>query len=218
MNRIKVPIGVHHRRFLNLLCDSPLLLGLLLPSWIVFTLGFSFLLGLPVLLWSDEHGADPPVAVTLVILGAVFTFLVCAWGYFLVINYLVFARTTALGAGLHRALRIAQLVAVVVVTFAIAHYYIQLFSADNAYSGIHPIYSDDFPAGRQAVLDKIIHLPSPATVVDLLYFSAVTTATVGYGDMHPTSLVAKSAVMAQVVASFILVVVVLGSVLNGDRT
>jgi hypothetical protein len=87
-------------------------------------------------------------------------------------------------------LRVAQLIVVTVFLFAAAHYCVALFSLKNAYHGIENPkpesgwYEND-------IFSHLIFLPSIDTVFDFLYFSTVTTATVGYGDMYPETRVAK---------------------------
>lgn len=54
--------------------------------------------------------------------------------------------------------------------------------------------------------------PAPLSLLDGIYFSLVTAATVGYGDIIPVSSLAKVVVMSQIVFSLVYVVVLLSAV------
>jgi hypothetical protein len=51
-------------------------------------------------------------------------------------------------------------------------------------------------------------------VIDFFYFSTVTTATVGYGDVFPVHRAAKFVTILQIGVSFVLIVVILGWVIG----
>lgn len=51
-------------------------------------------------------------------------------------------------------------------------------------------------------------------LLDMLYFSCVTFATVGYGDILPKSMAAKSCVILEMATAFFMVVFVLSNVSN----
>ncbi|WP_456781880.1 potassium channel family protein [Bradyrhizobium sp. USDA 3315] len=51
-------------------------------------------------------------------------------------------------------------------------------------------------------------------VVDCIYFSFVTMATVGYGDIYPHSIPAKIATVSEILSAFILIVVILARVIS----
>ncbi|HEV7600165.1 MAG TPA: potassium channel family protein [Bradyrhizobium sp.] len=127
------------------------------------------------------------------------TALLCFWAA-------VNARTTSLGA--------AQLVAVTVFFFAVAHYYVALFADAKAYSGIENpkpptgwIFAGDFD-------ERMFFWPGFEKLLDFLYFSTVTTATVGYGDVYPMSVAAKILTILQIGLSFVLVVVIVGWIIG----
>src|SRR4051812_39008959 len=133
---------------------------------------------------------------------------VCIWGYFLYLNVRVFKHVAAQGrASVHSVI---QLIAATDFTFAALHYYVALLAREPAYSEIvlpgpieWAILGDP--------LDKFLRIPSLETVVDCLYFSSATMATVGFGDIRPLSVLAKAMTTLQIIVSFSLVVVVLGS-------
>jgi voltage-gated potassium channel Kch len=61
--------------------------------------------------------------------------------------------------------------------------------------------------------------PPVETMLDCLYFSTVTMATLGYGDIVPHTPIAKIATMIEIFSSFGLIVVVLArSVIGGQST
>ena len=54
----------------------------------------------------------------------------------------------------------------------------------------------------------------PITAVEAIYFSVITSATVGYGDIHPIAPVVMKLVVVQIAVSLFFVVVYLSSVIN----
>jgi ion channel len=53
--------------------------------------------------------------------------------------------------------------------------------------------------------------PGPLGVVDAAYFTVITAATVGFGDIYPSSATAKLLVVSEVVWSFFYVIVVIST-------
>jgi hypothetical protein len=123
-----------------------------------------------------------------------------------------FAVTSGLHLLLYPIVRVMQLVASTVYLFAVIHYYIALFFP-NSYSGINiPI------SKATTTYDRLTTLPSLETFVNCIYFSVMTSATVGYGDIAPLTTLARAVTTMQVVISFVLVVVVLGWVIGNARS
>ena len=54
----------------------------------------------------------------------------------------------------------------------------------------------------------------PLTPVEAIYFSVITSATVGYGDIHPIAPIVMKVVVSQIAVSLFFVVVYLSSVIN----
>jgi hypothetical protein len=111
-------------------------------------------------------------------------------------------------------LGVVQLIAVTVYIFAAAHYYVALFSDDPAYHGIEnpkPEFGWEWHGDFE---DRLIFRPPLDTVVDFVYFSTTTTATVGYGDIYPISRMSKIVTIAQIAVSFGLIAVILGWVIG----
>jgi Ion channel len=145
------------------------------------------------------------------------------WAHFLVMTFQCFSAAIRQKTTI---LRVAQLVAVTVLIFAAAHYYVALFSNSSspralnrsgetsAYHGLkNPVppngwgYVGDFE-------DRLFFVPDAEMIVDVIYFSVVTTATVGYGDIYPVTIPAKFVTIIQIGMSFVLIVVVLGWVIG----
>jgi Ion channel len=98
-------------------------------------------------------------------------------------------------------------VIVTVVIFAIVHYYVAIFSETQAYHGIETLTK--FELSSYPPLWRLTTPPSWETVVNCIYFSTVTMATVGYGDIYPITPYAKMATTLQIVVSFGLIAVIL---------
>lgn len=72
-------------------------------------------------------------------------------------------------------------------------------------------------ASRSAAREGPGPHPARELVIDCLYFSTITIATVGYGDIRPVYPVAKAAVMLEVVAGFLWIVVCIGAVIGPKK-
>jgi hypothetical protein len=105
-----------------------------------------------------------------------------------------------------------------IVLFGLVYYYLQLFSDGKALAGMDTEDMEKhFRYGADRWPERIIYFPSGELVIDCLYFSTITIATVGYGDIRPVSLPAKVAVMVEVVAGFLLIVVSIGTVIGSKK-
>lgn len=113
--------------------------------------------------------------------------------------------------------RVVQLVGSMVFIFAVFHYYVALFSESPAYKGMHLPVPEGGWHRSAAWIDKLIFCPSSETIIDCVYFSTITMATVGYGDIFPLSPMAKILTIVQILLSFVLIVVVLGWVIGHSR-
>jgi hypothetical protein len=133
----------------------------------------------------------------------------CIWSYFLYLTFRAFARVTVGGRASIQS--VIQLIAATDFTFAVLHYYVALLASGTAYSGITPTKPFYWPILGDPI-DKFLRVPPLETVVDCVYFSSSTMATVGFGDIYPISVLAKMVTTLQIIVSFSLVVVVLGSV------
>ncbi len=111
-------------------------------------------------------------------------------------------------------LKMVQLIAATAFAFSVIHYYVSLFSNSPAYTGI----DSPAPAGgwseEDSRIDRLCFIPDFKIIIDFLYFSTVTMATVGYGDIHPKTPLAKVITMIQIVFAFELIVVGLGSAMG----
>ena len=135
------------------------------------------------------------------------------WVDYLYLAFRCFTSTAILKGYAAPILRVVQLVGATVFIFAVAHYYVALFSDDEAYHGLlRPAPEGGWRYG--GFEDRLLFRPSIDTVMDCIYFSTITTATVGYGDIFPVSRAAKIVTIIQIIFSFGLIVVVLGWVIG----
>lgn len=142
---------------------------------------------------------------------------VLVWLDYLYITARSFASAEAIHGLTRPILHVVQLIVTTVFIFAVAHYYVALFSDTQAYHGIDPP-RPEYPGMDWPLENKLVAVPSFETVVNCIYFSTVTTATVGYGDIYPKSSTARIVTIVQVIFSFGLVVVLLGWVIGHADT
>ena len=131
---------------------------------------------------------------------------------FLILSFRCFATSASLRGIARPILKVVQLVGAMVVLFAIVHYYVALLSDVPAYKDMHlPIR--EFGWGNE-IIDRMFFVPSWDTILDCIYFSTITTATIGYGDIYPLTRAAKIATIIQTIFSFGLIAVALGWVIG----
>lgn len=119
--------------------------------------------------------------------------------------------------GDHRAVfRLLGLVTVVVVFYTVVYFIISMVSPES-FNGIR---SDDAP-GLLEDLARMVANASGETeqgpipkLIDCFYFSLITIGTVGYGDIHPVSGIAKLVVCSEVVSGYFFLVIAISSALN----
>ncbi|MGY4158183.1 hypothetical protein ACVINW_004025 [Bradyrhizobium sp. USDA 4461] len=111
--------------------------------------------------------------------------------------------------------RAVQLVGATALFFALVHYYVALFSGPGAYSGMIDLADkNSWLWSEYNRFPRLLTLPPIGMVVDCIYFSFVTMATVGYGDIYPHSIAAKIATVLEILSAFILIVVILARVIG----
>ena len=164
-------------------------------------------------LYSDFEATWPLLALTAAV---VLPTLITIWLHFILLYLQCLGFAIREVKGMRRGFKVLQVIALVVIMFACAHYYNHLLSHGTAYKGLSPAETDrDWDRRYHGTLDHLVFVPSFETVLDCLYFSVITTATVGYGDVSPQSPVARFLTTAQVITSFFLVVVALSCAFGG---
>jgi hypothetical protein len=113
-----------------------------------------------------------------------------AAAHYLYLVILSFVSTATLDGSARSILRVVQLVATTAVYFGAVHYYTELFFGPEAYVGLAQFPARIMGDYVEPAL-KLTYVPPLGMVVDYLYFSVVTMATIGYGDIHPQNM-AKS--------------------------
>lgn len=211
-----------HQKYVGFVCSYPFSLLALIPVYIFVAILAGVLVFL--LAYITDFLIDPDwtkqnfgvnISITQILYLMVYILFIIALSLqYLFLNIRSFLSATSVESYNNPVLRVVQLVAITVIYFAIVHYYVALFSDRVAYDGmIGPMPDHGWPV-YYGWFNKIIFIPSIETVVDCLYFSTVTMATLGYGDIHPATIVAKIATMAEIFFSFGLIVVVLGWVIG----
>jgi voltage-gated potassium channel Kch len=112
-----------------------------------------------------------------------------------------------------------QLIVVSILFFAIAHYCVDIASSgyEISYEGMHDPIAEKIDRAAfhsKSLSERFFSAPDMKTIINCIYFSTVTTATVGYGDISPSSPVARLVTTTQIVFSFGLVIVLLGRLLG----
>lgn len=132
------------------------------------------------------------------------------WLHYIYSALRTFVKSTAVVERTSNVLKIVQLIAATAFAFSVIHYYVALFSDTPAYQGIEIPAPEIGWTESSDGIDRLCFIPKYSTVIDFLYFSTVTMATVGYGDIHPKTPLAKIITMIQIVFAFELIVVGLG--------
>ena len=94
-----------------------------------------------------------------------------------------------------------------------AFYWLQLLTGNAAFEGMHPIRLPEFNDPFSDII-PIFFIWDDKTIVDCLYFSVVTIGTVGYGDIHPKTSVAKLFTASEIIIGFIIIVLSISSIVN----
>jgi ion channel len=194
----------HHDRVVDLSNRHPAVLILFFFLGILLSVMILFILVIPQMIFPPLFERMRPPSNILYYLYLPMILLV--WSYYIQLSLrtasIVMPREK-IGGSVYRT---AQLIGSFVFFFAVIHYYVALSSEKPAYAGLD-LHK---PSAERSLLALLLFKPSGKTFIDLLYFSASTTATVGYGDIHPSSALAKLVTTLQMILSFVLVVIVLG--------
>lgn len=132
------------------------------------------------------------------------------WLHYIYSALRTFVKSAAVVEKTSNVLKIVQLIAATAFAFSVIHYYVALFSDTPAYQGIEAPAPEGGWTENADGIDRLCFIPKYSTVIDFLYFSTVTMATVGYGDIHPKTPLAKLITMVQIVFAFELIVIGLG--------
>ena len=205
-----------HQRFVAKLIAFPLLLFCVVGAYVIASIvwvgGWGFLVfATHFESWVNKHD----VAAGLLFLALV-GFLAAAWLHLLYLTFATLVGSVHIVGNRALVARIAQTIFLVVSLFAVTYYYLQLFSNNKAFNGLGLIdsHSDEQVTSIPDVFDKLVRPPKADSVVNCFYFSVITIATVGYGDIYPLSSTAKSIVCVEVLMGYILLVISISSALN----
>lgn len=135
------------------------------------------------------------------------------FGHYIYLNIKAFYQANIVVGDRALIFRIFQLFLSITFVFALIYYYLQLFSRNKAFTGLRDI-GFDWSKSYVQTYEAFLHIPSVDVIVDYFYFSVITITTLGYGDIHPLSSIAKLACSIQVLVGFIVVVISLGSVVG----
>jgi hypothetical protein len=212
-------LSAGQHRFVSFVIARPIVLILLAVPYLATTIGIAYLCNitgkaaLAFVLWAGVlDAAQYPYLDYGIAKFLFFGVTPLVWFHYLYLALRCFR--AAVGAKM-TVFGVIQLVAVTVFIFAAAHYHVALLSDGTAYKGtIHQPEPEGGWGDPDDLDDRLFFVPAPETVVDFIYFSAVTTFTVGYGDIYPVSSLARCVTIVHIVTSFVLIVVVLGSLIG----
>jgi hypothetical protein len=205
-----------HQQYVFNVCAYPILLPFLAAGYIFVAFLLTFgIAGSIVMIFGlipPPGGNSDAIAITaFLVLLPIAVVLSCHY-LFLVLTS--FVSTSSLDGSVNSIVRVLQLVATTAIYFAVVHYYVALFSGPDAYPGLTALAPREGWWNDGDWIAKLGFVPSSEMVVDCLYFSTITMATIGYGDIHPGNMIAKLATMAEVFTSFGLIVVILARVIG----
>ncbi|MEM6376399.1 MAG: ion channel [Pseudomonadota bacterium] len=185
----------------------PLFFGYVIATWII-----TLVLGLLLVLFLWATSLDDVVSVEVAEIVAFFIFM-CIGA--VVASHYAFLSLKSLSYGLFSApsdVRLAYAVealASLCLMFAMVHYCVSALSGPDAYHGVS---APSFALLGAYYGNEINELPTWDTVFGFVYFSVVTFTTVGYGDIHPVSLVARLVSTIQMVIGFAIIVLVISRI------
>jgi hypothetical protein len=204
LKRFERRITNAHDSYIRFVCSHPIVLIPLAVGYVLLALFYFALCVVAIIPFSSR----PDVLIAIVAF-CYTIFAVALASHYAYITVLSFLSATSFKGLFGPVLQVVQLVATTVFFFAVIHYYILLFTDGVAY------YNLTLPEQHfRGPLDRLIFPPPIKTVLDCIYFSTVTMATVGYGDIYPISFPAKVATIGEIFFSFGLIVVVLGWVIG----
>lgn len=148
--------------------------------------------------------------------GAFFLLLAATMAHLFYLSSLAFFATARLGRRGSAAATIMEMLFTLMFGFAVIYYYLQLLSGNTALEGMHPIPGVE-ARHKIAFGLRLLLLPPFEVVIDCLYFSTATIATVGYGDIHAVSPLARIFTTLEMAAGFLLITVSLGSILGSKE-
>lgn len=215
VNKYWLALANTYRRCLVYVETHPIILIFLAPAYLTITVGVSFVLAIlyfAIFGYGPQFDFNVEVAfgMSFILIGMIFS------AHYLYLTIRSFFVVYSIGRSSSELLRVLQLVATTAIFFAVIHYCILILSKVNAYHGIEKPHLHN-PIFGLRFIAELTSFPPLETVLDCLYFSTVTMATVGYGDIYPLTMAAKIATMAQIFFSFGLIVVVLGWVISHTK-
>ena len=138
------------------------------------------------------------------------------WLHYIILSFIALISNIRIEGNVSIIARVAQTLITTTFAYALIYYYLQLFGDNKAFEGIHPINFEKHWFGMW-VVDRLSLIPPYETAVDCFYYSVTTISTLGFGDIHPITPVAKILTSCEVITGFILIVLSLGSVIGGNK-
>jgi|GEM_PF-3833086 len=221
MTRITAFSRATHDRYVKVLEMTrrhPALLILLFVAHIVLSAAAALVAMVPVILFLiSTENTDAYYAADALFAVVFFPLLFIIWLHFVWLNLRSVRANVRIGGNRREISGVLQALLAVIFGFSVLYYYLQLFTDNSAFVGMHSIrLRDNGFEPLPTAVERLMIVPAWNTLVDCIYFSVVTISTLGYGDIHPNMAVAKLATSAEVISGFILIVLALGSVL-GDN-
>jgi hypothetical protein len=205
-----------HSQLIALVRNRPIAVVGLFPVYVVLSILIGYIASSILIVsfdYLDLRGSIFPVFAFLIIF---FSGLFVLWLHYIILSFTALISNVRIEGDASIIARVAQALITTIFAYALIYYYLQLFGENKAFDGIHPII---FEKGWFGVwfIDRLSLIPPYETVVDCFYFSVTTISTLGFGDIHPITPMAKILTSCEVITGFILIVLSLGSVIGGKK-
>ena len=216
---MKEKISNIHARLLKTIDTHPVLLVPAFGIYVLISIVAGMITLVPVLVYYEIFSKTPVQLMEAIFVVIFLLVLLLIWGHYLILNIRALVKHSLIARLNSQIYGIFQAVLLSIFMFGVIYYYLQLFTNNEAISGIHEIDYNWKNVGFYigGIFDKLTLIPDIETVVDCIYFSLVTISTLGYGEMLPQTIPAKIVVIAEVILGFVLMAISIGTVISNSE-